>query len=59
MDIKDNLQITGSVFIVHALLQHAAGSSNIASIKSEDVVTYLQRFLHWRLTKFLGTEMPR
>jgi tyrosinase len=58
VDAANDLQITGTVPLTKALLQDVV-LGKVASLDAVDVIPYLQRNLHWRVTTFDGSEMPR
>lgn len=59
-DTADDLIVTGTVPLTSALLQDIVSSSSVLhSLDPGEVVPYLERNLHWRVTVFDGTERPR
>jgi tyrosinase len=59
-DSADDLVVTGTVPLTSALLQDIVeSSSSLRSLEPSEVVPYLERNLHWRVTVFDGTERPR
>ncbi|KAF2749527.1 Di-copper centre-containing protein [Sporormia fimetaria CBS 119925] len=58
-DQEEELVVSGSVPITKALLQDIVDKEALNSLNPEDVVPYLTRHLHWRVTLFDGSEQPR
>jgi tyrosinase len=57
-DRSADLVVTGTVPLTSALLQDIV-AGRLASLNPADVEPYLQKNLHWRVTQFDGTEVPR
>jgi tyrosinase len=58
VDAAQDLVVTGTVPLTSALLEHIS-TRQLASLEPSDVVPYLQKNLHWRVTLFDGSEQPR
>jgi tyrosinase len=58
IDAARDLVVTGTVPLTSALLEHIS-SGQLASLEPNDVVPYLQKNLHWRVSLFDGSEQPR
>lgn len=57
-DAAKDFVVTGTVSLTSALLQDIA-DGRLASLDKEDVVPYLQKNLHWRVSLFDGSERAR
>lgn len=57
-DRDDELIVTGTVPLTSALLQDIV-AQQLGSLEPGEVQPYLERHLHWRVTVFDGSEVPR
>lgn len=57
-DRDDELVVTGTVPLTSALLQDIV-AQQLGSLEPSEVQPYLERHLHWRVTVFDGSEVPR